>query len=249
MAQTWPQIADALNINRRTLTALRKREDWPVEVSATTAAVITPPQIEILRRWRAATLQEDRAAPLRQSSTANPNDRDAPAAAPTQPAPPPPPGGSQLIGAAAGVSVRYKLEQTLLTRVRREILQGKYVERHLHEAALTALAETFVSKLADMQQALPLELDGLDAGEIEKRITDRFAESRQAIIERRDIELHAAAATDAASGPAPRGRPTASARAPRTKQKPRRIPQTAPRRKAATPTRSTAKPTGRRPRR
>jgi hypothetical protein len=92
----------------------------------------------------------------------------------------------------AEVRVLKDQETMLLTRLKRELLEGKYVERSLHDRALLGLTDVFVAALSGMEQAIPLAVADLTAeqrGNLEKVIADRFAQARQQIAERGRIEL------------------------------------------------------------
>lgn len=108
------------------------------------------------------------------------------------------------------IGLQHKAEQMLLTRVRRELLEGKYIPLQLHEQAMLALSDTFIASLNELQQALPLALRGLDAGASERLLRDRFDNARRLIVERGTIELNRSMA-DQVKQPAKsgRGRPPA----------------------------------------
>jgi hypothetical protein len=82
-----------------------------------------------------------------------------------------------------------KQEQLIFTRVKREQLQGKLVEKDLLERALVGLAQCFVQQLEELQSALPLTLAGKDPGQIEKIVKDRFHACRNRLAEQRMIEM------------------------------------------------------------
>jgi hypothetical protein len=52
-------------------------------------------------------------------------------------------------------------EATLLTRIKRELLEGKYVELTLHRRAVKGLADVFVRAIAEAANAIPDALHGL----------------------------------------------------------------------------------------
>ncbi|QNN23514.1 hypothetical protein HED60_14935 [Planctomycetales bacterium ZRK34] len=106
------------------------------------------------------------------------------------------------------IGLQHKAEQMLLTRVKRELLEGKYISLILHEAAVLALTDTYVASLNELQQALPLALRGLDEGAKEKLLRERFDNARRLIIERGTIELNRSMADHAKQTPkSGRGRP------------------------------------------
>ncbi len=88
---------------------------------------------------------------------------------------------------------RKDLEAMLLTKVKRELLQGKYVARSLHVAALERLADLFVAALNQLEQAVPLAVPGMtpeQRGEIECVLAQRCADQRDKIAERGRIEVN-----------------------------------------------------------
>lgn len=113
-------------------------------------------------------------------------------------------------GTTDGSSAALRAEQMLYTRVRRELLEGKYIEVEVHERAMFGLAETFCHSLDALALSLPLAMQSLGPGEMEKTLVERFADARRQIADRGRIEL--ARAKAAAAGRVPKrgkGRPIA----------------------------------------
>ena len=74
--------------------------------------------------------------------------------------------------------------------------------------ALEALARLFVSSLGELERALPLQIAGLDPGQVEKVVKDRVRSIREQLAGRQVIELDSIEqAVRAQAQPKARGRP------------------------------------------
>jgi hypothetical protein len=164
---SWAQIARALGTNDRRLRQWRARPEWPLPADLTPTR-ITAEHIERVRTW-AASLQENRAA----SVATQPEDEE-----------------------LRDIAAKLKLSQKRLHDLKRDILAGQYVDRQVHERALHALADMFVAQLNALEQALPLALADMDAGQREKEISERFAHARRELAHRVQDELAIAATRD-----------------------------------------------------
>jgi hypothetical protein len=178
---TKKALADAIGVHRRSLTNYLKRDDWPVSRDGPWNGHA----VNRIKRWRRDELQEDRSGKAKpiviEQGPADEDDHDDST------------GDAADKSAADGNRDRgwndlYKEEQTLLTRVKRELLEGKYIETSIHEQALLALADTFIECLSSLSLSLPLALEGLDAGERERVITERFTEARHRIADKATSE-------------------------------------------------------------
>jgi len=78
-------------------------------------------------------------------------------------------------------SKRLVKEQTLLTRLKRELIEGKYIEASMHEQSLLALVDTFVQATNSLALNLPLALEGLTPAEAKATLRDRFEEAIERI--------------------------------------------------------------------
>lgn len=110
-------------------------------------------------------------------------------------------------GKARTINLGYKLERMLHERVKRKRAEGSVVERALLDGALEALAKLFVASLAELERSLPLQLAGLDPGQVEKVVKDRVRSIREQLASRQVIELESIEqAAAAAAQPKARGR-------------------------------------------
>lgn len=156
---------------------LRKHETWPDSVPRKTPTCgYTDSHAATIAEWRATELREDRAAL---------DDPNAPAE-------------------LKNIRQRKDLESMLLTRVRRQILNGEFVKKRLHVAAMERITDVFVAKLNQAEQSIPLTVANLtpeQRGDLERVIADTFAAMRSEIAERGRIEIshadEAAALTEA----------------------------------------------------
>ena len=111
-------------------------------------------------------------------------------------------------GKARAVNLGYKLERMLHERVKRKRAEGSVVDRALLDRALEALARLFVSSLDELERALPLQIAGLDPGQVEKVVKDRVRSIREQLAGRQVIELDSIEqAVKAQAQPKARGRP------------------------------------------
>ena len=180
------EVANEIGITEAALSMLRQHEMWPDSVPRK-----TPPRgysaahAATIAAWRSTQLRENRAAP---------DDPDAP-------------------GDLKNVRQRKDLEAMLLTRVRRQILNGEYVKKRLHVAAMERITDVFVAKLNQAEQSIPLRAASLTSeqrGDLERVIAETFAAMRSEIAERGRIEVsHADDAAAIAEEPKRgRGRPS-----------------------------------------
>ena len=137
-----------------------------------------PKDVAAVRAWRAS-LQEDRSDDEAQDN-----------------------------GKARAVSLGLKLEKMLHERVKRKRAEGSVVDRALLDRALEAMARLFVSSLEELGRALPLQIAGLDPGQVEKVVKDRVRVIREQLASRQVIELDSIEQTvKAHAQPKARGRP------------------------------------------
>lgn len=103
------------------------------------------------------------------------------------------------------VAKLYKVEQTLFTRLKREILAKDYVPRAVFDGALVALTDVFVGVLSQFETALPLALVDMPPGEMEREIARRCRLAREELAAKQTLELKKADAK--AQAKRGRGRP------------------------------------------
>lgn len=109
---------------------------------------------------------------------------------------------------AAKVNTGLKLEKMLHERVKRKRAEGSVVDRVLVDRALEALARLFVGSLDELERSLPLQIAGLDPGQVEKVVKDRVRSIREQLAGRQVIELESIEqAARAEAQPKARGRP------------------------------------------
>lgn len=92
----------------------------------------------------------------------------------------------------ANAAHQLKVEQVIITRVKRELLQGKYIENEIHERAVVGVATRFTGELDALAARLPALLTTTDPGEVEAILTREFDASRQRISDQAEIELSVA---------------------------------------------------------
>jgi hypothetical protein len=93
---------------------------------------------------------------------------------------------------AGTIGERLKIEQMILTRVRRELLQGKYIDADIHTRAVVAVGLLFVRELDTLVARLPalVEKAALDGpGEVEKVLRSEFDAVRRRLAESPAMEL------------------------------------------------------------
>lgn len=172
--KSWSAFARAVGIAQGSMVELRRHPEWPPEVPLIIpVAGFTAEHVEALNRWREGLPR----ATLQQPDGDEPGDMKS-------------------------VNRAYKLEQTALTRVRRELLQGKYIETALHEAAMMALADRFVASLTALQQSVPLSVPDLtleQRGALERVMLEQSNRERQRIAEEAELRVQLAERASKAS--------------------------------------------------
>ena len=163
-------LADALGVNKGTLSRYLDREDWPVGRRPPWG----PKDIEAVLAWQ-KTLQEDRA---------------------------------KASAVASQAATLLKVESAKMKQLQRKALEGLVIDRRLVDKALEALARLYVGALDELERSLPLQIAGLDPGQVEKVVKDRVRSIREQLASRQVIELEAIEqAVKAQAQPKARGRP------------------------------------------
>jgi hypothetical protein len=107
-------------------------------------------------------------------------------------------------------------EATLLTRIKRELLEGKYVELTLHRRAVKGLADVFVRAIAEAANAIPDALDGLTQAQrsnVTRVLAERITQAQRNIRARERVELSRNHRPDAHATPGKRQRVRVNRRA------------------------------------
>ncbi len=113
-----------------------------------------------------------------------------------------------ITGAGEKINQAWKLEKTLHERVKRKQREGQLVDRSLLDRALEAVTKSYVDALGELERALPLQIAGLDPGQVERIVRDRVRGIREQLASRQVIELDAVEqAVRLANQPKARGRP------------------------------------------
>jgi hypothetical protein len=79
------------------------------------------------------------------------------------------------------IHVAHRKEQTLLMKVRRELLQGRYIEAALHEAAMVAVADVFVRACESLPTSVATAVPNLtpeQRGTLERVIAEQVIAER-----------------------------------------------------------------------
>lgn len=179
--RTWKALAAVENVPVDRVCVWRRRDDWPLSAKIPKNG-FTKANLKKLKDWRDG-LQDDRSATARNG--------EAPVGDP----------------ALVDIQKQKQREDMLYRRLTREILEGKYILVELHEAAVRGVAETFVGEINKALQKLPTVLVGLEPGEIESQLNIAFTEMRQAIHDRKSIEITRSAEAMAGKNKNPVGRP------------------------------------------
>jgi len=111
---------------------------------------------------------------------------------------------------ASNASTLLKVESAKIKQLQRKTLEGLVIDRRLVDRALEALARLYVNSLDELERALPLQLAGLDPGQVEKVVKDRVWSIREQLASRQVIELESIEqAVKAQAQPKARGRSAA----------------------------------------
>jgi hypothetical protein len=165
--KSWSALAREIGIAQPTLVELRRHDEWPASVPLTVpAGGFTAEHVESVRQWREG---------LSRATLQQPDADDS--------------------GDMTSVNRAYKLEQTALTRVRRELLEGRYIETQLHEAAMLALADRFIASLTALQQSVPLAVPDLtpeQRGSLERVMAEQITRERQRIADEAELRINLA---------------------------------------------------------
>jgi hypothetical protein len=172
-------LAKALNVSDSTVREYLKREDWPVKRRS---APWPAADVATIAAWRTM-LQEDRSRSVEPETG---------------------PDGRPVVN----VDRILKTARAKLVTAQYKRLEGSLVDRRLLDAALEALAKTFVKELEEAERALPQQLAGREPGEVERVLHDRFRSMRESLAGRKMLELeNVELALKAANDPQAKGRP------------------------------------------
>lgn len=180
--KTWKALAAVENVPVDRVCVWRRRDDWPLSAKIPKRG-FTKANLKKLSAWR-EDLQDDRSAPARNG--------DVPDVDP----------------ALVNIAKQKQREDMLHTRLKREILAGQYVPVDIHDGAIRGITETFIGEVQKGLQKLPTILVGLEPGEIESELSVWFTEMRQAIHDRKSIEITRASDAMAGKNKNPVGRPS-----------------------------------------
>lgn len=181
--KTWTALAKLESVPINRLINWRHRDDWPLPEKIP-ARGFTKAHTKKLKAWREG-LQADRTG---MSASAKQHTPD------TDPK-------------LANITKRKQLEELEFTKLKREILAGKYIEVGLHHAAVRGVIETFIAEIGKALQKMPSVLVGLEPGEIEMELDLAMVEMRQSIADRGSVEIQRAADTASGKIKRPVGRP------------------------------------------
>jgi hypothetical protein len=109
----------------------------------------------------------------------------------------------------AQVEVLLKKERMLHERLKREILEGKYVPRELVDGALGGFASLVIQILDELELSLPPRLAGKTSGQIEADLIAVLDAARQRLADKAEIELVRVVDVNSAERHRGRGRPAA----------------------------------------
>jgi hypothetical protein len=96
---------------------------------------------------------------------------------------------------AVDIHRQHKREQTLLMKVRRELLQGKFIEQALHEQAMVALTDVFVRACESLPTSVATAVPNLtpeQRGTLERVIAEQVIRERHRLASMATLDLSAA---------------------------------------------------------
>ncbi|MEM1213024.1 MAG: hypothetical protein AAGI68_12100 [Planctomycetota bacterium] len=188
-ARTQQQLADALEISRKTLLQWMDRPDWKWQRRGPWDAKAQ----RDIAQWRVLTLQEDRA----EQGGSPRDDSHAPADLATI---------ARLKKAKLAADVKYQTEHAKHEQLKHEILGGHYIRRDLVDGALGGLAALFVQVCDELEMRKPDLGPLLD--DYRRRLCDR-ADYELRRVEEVSTEMAAgiAAKSRGSAGGGGRGRP------------------------------------------
>lgn len=160
--RTVQKLAAAVNVSRRTVAEWLARPDWPPEIPR--KAPWTAAHLAAIKAWRGSFRHDA-------GDDAEPS------------------GFFDADGKPLTWDEVWQRERALKAKLDREEREGKLMPAKLLEPALKALATLFVRELDNAFRALPLQLAGLEAGQIEKILADRFRTIRTRIAAQQALEL------------------------------------------------------------
>jgi hypothetical protein len=101
-------------------------------------------------------------------------------------------GGDKSADDGLSISDRLKVAQTELTQLKRDLLDGKYIEVDIHNRAVVAVGMLFVRELDALVSRLPPKMITAaehGPGEVERVVRDEFDSARRRLSEAPKIEL------------------------------------------------------------
>ena len=101
-------------------------------------------------------------------------------------------GGDKADDDGLSISDRLKVAQTELTQLKRDLLDGKYIEVDIHTRAVVAVGMLFVRELDSLISRLPPKMiiaAEHGPGEVERVVRDEFDSARKRLSEAPKIEL------------------------------------------------------------
>ena len=117
---------------------------------------------------------------------------------------------SRESGIATQAKALLAVESAKMKQLQRKKLEGLVIDRGLLDSALLALTKLFVGSLEELERALPLQIAGLDPGQVERVVKDRVRSIRDQLASRQVLELESIEqAVRSQALPKARGRPGA----------------------------------------
>jgi hypothetical protein len=90
------------------------------------------------------------------------------------------------------IHLAHRREQTALMKVRRELLQGRYIEAALHEQAMVALADVYVRSCESLPTTIATSVPDLtpeQRGTLERVIAEQITEHRRRLASEETLTL------------------------------------------------------------
>ena len=83
----------------------------------------------------------------------------------------------------------YRIQQTRLTKLKADVIEGKYIVRDAFEQSLKLLADTFVQSLQDLESSLPPLVADRSPPEVATVLAREFDHARQTLVRQADHEV------------------------------------------------------------
>ena len=89
----------------------------------------------------------------------------------------------------SAIKTEQLFQRSELTRVQKEILQGKYVEKTVVTQAFVGFVQIYIAALEKLQRALPPIVEHQDAGTVELELRTQLDQMREDLLQETEVQL------------------------------------------------------------